>query len=650
MTRRGISTKPYSAEAFAPACAADEIRDGLIGAGIAPPALLHSLVLTDRIRIAAKLGVLFGAGAGKEQGDGDGGGVRNALLGRIAAHPWDLKSQHPESMSESGEDNVRRLCESRGLASFLQLLCDRAGWSDSARSGRMPFQGVVPPPAPPDVQALVAAGRAVAALAEMRHSQGGIGPAYIRAVKDASGDEGAANIFGGARQSTDATTDVTTDAVTDASTDTTADGLLQRCVACLDAHAFPTLHAALTAALTPAEEEIADEDHQMDYRTWRRARLASSKGDCGVTAVLSPALPAAALRYVAAAADVAQAASSAASGSGSGGGGEVSRSTTPVGGVDPAAWEAALRGSLDAEFLAWHVGPTDRGGAGPDLDHSVLGTAYHLRQGRALAALESVLLARAEDVLQARAAEATGGGGGGGLHQLLQQQLHAPQLTAEEWNAALREPLSAAVAGALLAVAAAVAAAHHGELAACAATATALQLAGVHPAPVRVDAASLRLLSSLTSPAHAAVLAAPLAAAAGAGAAGAAAAGAAGAAAAVADALEDALAEDGGGGGGGGDPESEAVELRARSARWALASALRRRHGLSDRLSVVEAVEEGKAHDLVTVEAIKTVETVEAVEAVGSGLHPRWVAELGAAGDWITLLVGSSPRHSFRYI
>jgi hypothetical protein len=191
--------------------------------------------------------------------------------------------------------------------------------------------------------------------------------------------------------------------------------------------------------------------------------------------------------------------------------------------------------------------------------------------------------------------------------------------------------------------------AHHAELAACSATATALQLAGMHPARVRVDAAALRLLAARTSPAHAAALAAPLARglalsehhqhSPAAAAAAAAAAATASAAAAVVAALEDALAASDGqtvGGDGGGavgmdgtDPESEVLAMRARSAAWVLASALRRRHGL----------EEGAGEGLLDRQSSKyDTSTAAPAAAAPGGINRRWAAELGARGDWITLL------------
>jgi hypothetical protein len=436
--------------------------------------------------------------------------------------------------------DIRRLCESHGLSSFLQLLTDASGWSDCARSGRMPFQGVSPPPAPPDLEGLVDAGRAIAALAELRHTEGGVCCSSSSSSSSSSGRSS----NGGCQLS---------------ASRPISSGLLRRCLASFDADAFPTLHEALTATLHEAGEttaaetataafEAGDEGAQagrnigavVDYRGWRRAQFASVVGDCGVTSMLSRALPPAVLRYVAAAADVATTASRSPSPKLSAGASSFGAEAGPngsggAGTMLPAAWEAALRSSLQVEFLAWHVLPHvgggwtgAGGGAGsvagtnggePHHHHSVLGVSYHLRQGRALAALEAVLLARVEEqqlrnrvltvanpAAAARAGLEAGSGteaeteagtgeegssGGhadiedieddettpapavavaaaaaarrvfGGLHQQLLRDQHLrsqppKQLTADEWSVVLRAPLSPAAAAGLLAVAAPV--------------------------------------------------------------------------------------------------------------------------------------------------------------------------------------------------
>ena len=185
-------------------------------------------------------------------------------------------------------------------------------------------------------------------------------------------------------------------------------------------------------------------------------------------------------------------------------------------GISGAGAGAGARSGAGAGAAAG-AGAGAAAGVGDHHSHSVLGTSYHLRQGRALAALETVLLARAEDhnLLRTTTRQAMGpvtaeeetaaeaevvsidgrtidvdveddeeGGAAaatgarttdltaaaaaarasGGLHQQLQQHLSRKSqprsrltLTFEEWSAALRAPLSAREAAGLLAVAAPVA-------------------------------------------------------------------------------------------------------------------------------------------------------------------------------------------------
>jgi hypothetical protein len=129
--------------------------------------------LADHVCTAARLGILFGVerqgrggGGGGGRGESQGeGGVRSALLGDIAVDPWGLAAttlvggggtdgmgqrvgrvagvfqgewqgggpgpgggMETSVVKDTGD--IRRLCESHGLSSFLQLLTDASGWSD----------------------------------------------------------------------------------------------------------------------------------------------------------------------------------------------------------------------------------------------------------------------------------------------------------------------------------------------------------------------------------------------------------------------------------------------------------------------------------------------------------------------------------------